>query len=102
MVLVSSHHALSPVHIALLPQGIITDPVHVFGVSHLVAFQVSLLHNIKAETVTQIQEVRVRRIMSRAYGIDVILFHQIQICQHIFLCNASACLFIPVMPVYAF
>ena len=42
------------------------------------------------------------RIMGGAHCIDVVLLHQIQIRQHVLFCNTPSCIFIPVVPVYAF
>ena len=102
MVLIPSYHTFRTIHIAFFPDRIITDLIHVFGISHLVTLQISFLHHIKSKTVTHIQKIRMWRVMRGSYCIDIVLFHQIQIRQHILFCNASSCIFIPVMSVYSF
>jgi hypothetical protein len=48
-----------------------------------VAFQVGLIDHVQAVPVAQVEEVRVRRVMAGANGVDVVLLHQEHVAEHV-------------------
>jgi len=63
--------------------------------------KITLVHHQQPELVTQIEESRVRRIVTSPHRVDVVLLHQDDIRPHRGLVEAAARLGMPLVPVHA-
>ena len=97
MVEVSPYHSLHSLKMSILKIRIMCK--RSFLISHSVRFDVRLIHDIDAVSVTQSIPQRIIRIVTSSDSIDIELLHYPDITDHIFLCNHIALVRIHLMPV---
>ena len=82
VVLVALYHAASAVDIRLGPVLAVGKSRPIAVNRHAVSLNVSLITDIEPETVAQQRKTRVVRIVRRAYHVDIVRFHDIQVAYH--------------------
>ena len=97
MISVSLYHTDTTVYISIFPCLIICDPCIIFYPFKSMAFQICFIDHIKSIFVTQIIKIFICRIMRAANSIDIVLFHQTNICFHLLSCHSSSFFWIIIM-----
>ena len=101
LIFVSLHHALDSIQMHGLKFRFISGCVFFF-VMKTMTFNIGLINYINTILVAQLIPVGVIGIMRRAYGIDIIGFHDFDILSHGFFGNHMTCPLVVLMTINAF
>ena len=101
MVFIPFHHPHRPIQVGIFPLRIVGDHVIFSNKLKPMAFQVRLIHNVQTIFVTKLVEPGVIGIVSRSYGIDVVLFHHQHIPIHMLQSHNPSRLRMSFMAVYS-
>ena len=60
------------------------------AVHHAVHLDIALINDIQAELIAQLVEIRAVGVVAGAHGVDIVLFHQAQVAQHLVIGHGKA------------
>jgi hypothetical protein len=82
VVLVALDHSPHAIDEGFLPRRIVGRVVPPLQREEAVRLEVALVDHVQPELVAEVEEARVRRVVARAHGVDVVGLHQLDVAPH--------------------